>query len=188
MKLILSLLLLLSFNCIAQQTGYMHYLNNPFITDAKGQPKIPVQYYPPSTFIKYVWDVYDVDTKQHHNEPLWIPKERLGGYGLENVKLGTETRDWMLNNISYTLHYLGEPVLYNYYIGKTVYRVFSQAGLMNFDYVIDIVKEADSQYLYIKIPMGRVGELYSNSLDSLGRMILPTAKPDIYTHTDNRLL
>ncbi|RZK25736.1 MAG: hypothetical protein EOO43_04740 [Flavobacterium sp.] len=163
----------------------MRYLNNSFITNAKGKPIIPVQYYPPLEFISPQWHIYDANANKHYYERMVRSHEQVvASYRVpaKDVTPGKEINNWHLNNLSYTLYYFDEPILYNAYLSKTVYRIYSEAGLMNFDYVIDVVKESDSQYIDLKILKGRLPFIHSNTLDSLGRIIPPNAHVPVYIY------
>lgn len=181
----------------SKRSGYLRFLNDTNISNLNGYPKDSLTYYfPPASFTDSCWSIFDpIRNKFYYPRKLGITKEQLSkswNVPLEYIHETTKIDSFLLKLCSYHLYKLQVPVLHNYYLGKSIYRLFTVPGLGGSTSIITLVADKNSFYVVtkeldhpIEDPFEIVHYIDTNGIDS----IVPyKPKPNPYTINDTEFI
>lgn len=138
-----------------KRNGYLAYRNDEHLTYITGQPKKEQIYYlPENTFADTYWVFSTPSGRMNSARRYEQSKEDLcreWNILPEQIKDTLIVDKPTLELCSNNLKALNEPILYNYYLGKKIFRLTNIPGIAGEYFSITVSQENDSFYISSKI-------------------------------------
>jgi hypothetical protein len=169
--------------------GYLPYSKRETISDSNGSPVDSLAYYLPletaalDTFYGYRLILPKVNKEAIFNRKGGTKKELSKHYSVPvweisdttEIKIDSLSIQWY----SYELYKMGEKVLSNYFLGKTIYRLKNLPGLLAEPFVISIIADNGLIYIHTKKAEYRIEPPFIQSYDGeTGALIENIIKPN----------
>jgi len=182
MKLKISLpLLLITTTVWAQKSSNIPFTNAPAYSDSKGVAVDSIiRYFPLRHFIDTIptYLFYDAEHKRHKQIPKCVTTKDLlfKDYNLTPNEISDsiiiDSNTFYLNWYSTELYNLQQPVLYNSYLGKTIYRFTLLPSLYWVTLSISVIQQNDSFYIEMRTAASKThGTSYQKPLSIDSKVI-----------------
>lgn len=140
--------------------GYIPYTNDTTLSDKQGNIKNLSTYFPVRSMFDSFWIAYDekyINNQAYHRKSS-ASKEWVARYynmPPEKIRDTVMLDSFSLQFPSDYLRNMKEPLLHNFYLGKTIYRLSNVPGIMGEIFSIAIEKDGDSCFVSTKMTFKR---------------------------------